>query len=369
MAGQKILVVDDDVGTLRLIELNLKRAGYRVLVAVRGEEAIDQVRVEKPDLVLMDVMMPGIDGFETTRRIRRLPEGRHIPIIFLSARSDVEGKVTGLRIGGDDYITKPVSMREVMAHIEAHLRPHAAALGHLIVVLGSKPGVGTTTIVVNLALALRQVSRKKIILVDWQRPLGDVAFFLDLVGTYRLESLLPNVEALTDRAFNASLQQYVPGVKVLLGATDPTSAKRMTHQALSNVLKTALTRADYVLVDGGAFFSWRVPPLAESGEGINLCVLTPELTAIKRAVRIKTTAGKAHRDLWFLLNRDGTTGGVAREKVESFLRNALKVCVPDDSDQVSRALNKGRPVYIVDSELGFSRAVEEMASLIHGHLS
>lgn len=128
MTRQKILVVDDDQRLLRLLELSLHRAGYQVITAVVGELGVEKVRTEQPDLVLMDVMMPGIDGFETTKRIRRLPEGRHIPIIFLSALVEKEAKMKGLRIG-DDYITKPVKMGEVLARIEARLRPMAPTLG------------------------------------------------------------------------------------------------------------------------------------------------------------------------------------------------------------------------------------------------
>ncbi len=138
MAGEKILVVDDDPQLHRLLIRVLNWGGYQVIGAMSGEEGVDKVRDHEPDLVLMDVMMPGIDGFEATRRIRRLPQGRHIPIIFLSALDDTKAKVKGLRVGGDDYITKPVRMGELLARVEARLRPEALVLGQLINLFGGR---------------------------------------------------------------------------------------------------------------------------------------------------------------------------------------------------------------------------------------
>jgi len=132
---QKVLIVDDDERVLRLLQLCLHRAGYQIITATTGEEGVRKVRAEKPDLVLMDVMMPGIDGFEATKRIRRLPEGRHIPVIFLSALDQTAAKIKGLRGGGNDYVTKPVKMGELLARVEVHLRPQGLAQGQLITAL------------------------------------------------------------------------------------------------------------------------------------------------------------------------------------------------------------------------------------------
>ena len=127
----KILVVDDDVGLQYLMRLGLQRAGYEFIMATTGEEGVRKVRTEKPDLVLMDVIMPGMGGFEACECIRQLPEGRHIPIIFFSALSELDGEARGQDRGKDEYITKPVKMRDLLARIEHHLRREAPALGHV----------------------------------------------------------------------------------------------------------------------------------------------------------------------------------------------------------------------------------------------
>ncbi len=114
-----ILVVDDEPRMIKFIRMNLELEGYRVSGATDGFEALKKVREELPDLVLLDVMMPGMDGFETLERIR---EFSNVPVIMLTVRADEEDKVRGLELGADDYVTKPFSPRELSSRIKAVLR-------------------------------------------------------------------------------------------------------------------------------------------------------------------------------------------------------------------------------------------------------
>lgn len=116
---RKILVVEDEPRYARVVTINLETAGYEALVARDGNEAIQMTASKNPDLILLDLMMPGIDGYEVCRRIR---EFSNIPIIMLTAMSDTNDKVQGLEEGADDYITKPFSARELLARIKVALR-------------------------------------------------------------------------------------------------------------------------------------------------------------------------------------------------------------------------------------------------------
>ena len=119
-AGNKlILVVDDEPRMIRFIRLNLELEGYRVSEASNGLEALDKVRQELPDLVLLDVMMPEMDGFEALEHIREIS---NVPVIMLTVKAEEEDKVRGLELGADDYVTKPFSPRELSSRIKAVLR-------------------------------------------------------------------------------------------------------------------------------------------------------------------------------------------------------------------------------------------------------
>jgi two-component system alkaline phosphatase synthesis response regulator PhoP len=122
MSKQRILVVDDDKEVVRLMRAYLEQAGYEVLPAYDGETALHTLRREKPDLVLLDLMLPDRDGYDITRLVRADPNLAHIPIIMLTARVEDTDKIIGLEIGADDYVTKPYNPREVVARVRARLR-------------------------------------------------------------------------------------------------------------------------------------------------------------------------------------------------------------------------------------------------------
>ncbi len=118
-----ILVVDDEPAIVDVLTYNLEKAHYRVIAARDGDEALEQVRRQRPDLVILDLMLPGLDGLEVCRTIRR--EG-DLPIIMLTARDEEIDRVVGLELGADDYVVKPFSMRELMARVKSVLRRTSA---------------------------------------------------------------------------------------------------------------------------------------------------------------------------------------------------------------------------------------------------
>lgn len=126
MSRQRVLVVDDDREVVRLLRAYLERAGYEVLVAYNGETAVHTLRRDKPDLLLLDLMLPDVDGYDVTRMVRADPLLAHIPIIMLTARVEDTDKIVGLEMGADDYVTKPYNPREVVARVRARLRHHEA---------------------------------------------------------------------------------------------------------------------------------------------------------------------------------------------------------------------------------------------------
>jgi two-component system OmpR family response regulator len=116
----RLLVVDDEPNIVELLSASLRFAGFEVETASGGLEAVETARTYRPDLLVLDVMMPGLDGFGVVRRLRQ--EGVRTPVVFLTARDATEDKVQGLTLGGDDYVTKPFSLEEVVARIRAVLR-------------------------------------------------------------------------------------------------------------------------------------------------------------------------------------------------------------------------------------------------------
>lgn len=122
MRKDTILVVEDEKNIVELVKYNLEQEGYRVLVAMRGDTGLERARREKPSLIVLDLMLPEIDGIEITKILKQNYETASVPIIMLTAKSQEADKIVGLELGADDYITKPFSPRELVARVKAVLR-------------------------------------------------------------------------------------------------------------------------------------------------------------------------------------------------------------------------------------------------------
>ena len=152
----RVLIVEDEPDIRELVVHHLKREGYHVSAAASGEEALRQVRAAAPDLVLLDLMMPAMDGLEVCRRLRQDPATAALPIVMLTAKGDEVDRVLGLEIGADDYVVKPFSPKELLARVRAVLRRSRPTPGAAPITLGALTiDSGTHTVSVGgLALAL-----------------------------------------------------------------------------------------------------------------------------------------------------------------------------------------------------------------------
>lgn len=122
--GKKVLIVDDEKNIVDILKFNLKKEGFETIEAYDGEQGLEMALNENPDLIILDVMLPKMDGFEVCRKVR---QSSSVPILMLTAKEEEVDKVLGLELGADDYITKPFSTRELMARVKANLRRHAAS--------------------------------------------------------------------------------------------------------------------------------------------------------------------------------------------------------------------------------------------------
>jgi two-component system phosphate regulon response regulator PhoB len=122
MARERILLIEDEPDIAEVLQYNLEKEGFQVEVARRGDTGLEMVRKEHPDLILLDLMLPGIDGLELTRLLKRDPATAHLPIVMLTARGEEVDRIVGLELGADDYISKPFSPRELILRVKAVLR-------------------------------------------------------------------------------------------------------------------------------------------------------------------------------------------------------------------------------------------------------
>jgi len=276
--AEKILVVDDDVDTLRLVGLMLQRQGYQIVAANNGQQALTMAQNENPDLIILDVMMPDMDGYEVTRRLRSLPTTRLTPIIMFTAKSQVDDKVTGFESGVDDYLTKPTQPRELFAHVKAILlraRKSGTPVqaepvvkrerGYVIGVLGAKGGLGCSTIAMNLAVSLQVRTKASVAIAELRPGEGTLAFDLGHLSPEGLTRLLnKKVSEITAQDVENELVQHKSDVKVLMASYKPTDIKLNTQvEKFDAIARHLAYSANYIVLDLGVGISPMVDKVLE----------------------------------------------------------------------------------------------------------
>ncbi|HNT23263.1 MAG TPA: response regulator [Anaerolineales bacterium] len=266
---EKILVVDDDVDTLRLVGLMLQRQGYQIVAASNGQQALAMAMAEKPELILLDVMMPDMDGYEVTRRLRANASTASTPIIMFTAKSQVDDKVMGFEAGVDDYLTKPTQPRELFAHVKAVLArgrktsgPAAPAAparerGYVIGVIAAKGGLGVSTIAINLGISLRTRTRKDVAVAELRPGEGSLALelgYLNPEGMNRLLQKNPAEIGLKD--VESELLTHKSETRLLLASYNPADAKYQASDAHFEMITRHLSYlANYIVLDLGPAIS------------------------------------------------------------------------------------------------------------------
>lgn len=355
----KILIIDDDINALKLLGYTLQKAGFEVLVAQNGFEGLEKAQKYVPDLIVTDLMMPKLDGYEVTRRIRANAAIKHLPIIMLTAKSQVHDKVAGFEAGVNDYVTKPVMPVELIARIKAHLvHPSTPVLakpqGKIIAFLGAKGGTGLTTLAVNAAIGL-QKKDKKTILVDFNHMHGAVCQQLGLTPTNNLLTLLKKSDAsITSSSITKILLKHSSGLLALPPShgvfarytpIKPTQAKAILD-ALNSI-------ADYVLVDLGAIIDPSTETVLKLAQQI--CLVTePNLLGLDSARRtiqyLKDVGLGASRIGAVINNRSRTGHSFTRQQIKDTLGIDVWQVIAPAPESTHQAIQTKNPLLLSQPE-------------------
>lgn len=264
--AEKILIIDDDLDTLRLVGLMLQRQGYDIVAATNGEHGLSQAFSENPDLILLDVMMPGMDGYEVARRLRKNPATSAIPILMFTAKSQLDDKVTGFEVGADDYLTKPTHPSELQAHVRALLsRSEKKAAppptktvekesrSYVIGVLAARGGLGVTSVAANLAAGISNRAHVDVALAELIPGRGTLGLDMGLSGGQELNDILSGgLVEITREKVEAALVPHVSGIKLLAASENPRDVHLISQVKNYEALVTRLASlARFVVLDLG----------------------------------------------------------------------------------------------------------------------
>jgi DNA-binding response OmpR family regulator len=376
--AEKVLIIDDDIDTLKLVGLMLERQGYEIVVASNGTIGLNKAAEEKPELILLDVMMPDLDGYEVTKRLRSNPALAHIPIIMFTAKTMVDDKVAGFEAGVDDYLTKPTHPAELTAHVKAVLTRSAQARtvpeekAQIVGFLGSRSGIGTSTLALNTAIVL-QNRGYEVILAEINPGHGSVGLELNLQTPSGLSNLLSrSLKDIHLRSVETEIISHGTGIRLLLSSFHPkeTELEQAVPQ-MEAVVNNLASLCTLLILDLGAGVKPYVKPVLQLCDRILLVVepVYPSDAMGRALLQDLETSGINRRKLNLaLINRVPTSLQIPWRKVESELNIELAGIVSPAPEQAHQASQAGNPVVISYSESLIGDQIRQLAENIGKHL-
>ncbi len=334
--SEKILIIDDDLDTLRLVGLMLQRQGYQISAATNGQQGLEKAFEEDPDLILLDVMMPDMDGYEVTRRLRQNPSTLQTPILMFTAKTQLDDKVVGFEVGANDYLTKPTHPSELQARVKTLLarvnnkKSTTGSLkdlnrGYVIGVLGARGGLGTTTMAVNLGAGLQLRTKAEVIVAEMLPGQGALALDVGVANSKGLVDLLSltKLSDITRDSVHEVLTPHPSGIKLLLASDRPRDMHLINQTAnYETLVKKLAGLARFVVLDLGV----GIQPFAEK-----ILPLCNEVLIVLEGVPNTIIHAKALID-------DIVELGIGRKSIRVVLNNRIRSETQLPSSQVQAQL-------------------------------
>jgi DNA-binding response OmpR family regulator len=363
-----IYVIDDDDQLLRMVGLMLERGGHSPTLINNPAKGLDKIKSEKPDLLVLDVMMPNMSGHDVCRQIRADKDLADLPVLILTARAQEVDRVAALKSGADDYLSKPVTSQELIQKVDDLLTRKRSGgptkEGVVVSFMGMRGGVGRTTLAVNLAGALRRISQEEVCLVEFSPSGGQVVMHLRLQAKNSWAGL-PPAEALDWDTLKKHLTIHPTGMRVLTSPPLPFPPNQPPADIVTKILQLLRENSVAVVVDLPAVLNPAVTATLSASDMV-LHVVTPEVISVQLAVqanRALTTSGINIKQRSHILNNIWAEGQLPANAVERGLGARLAFQIGYDSSQ-ARALAQGVPLTLTSAQSPLSVTVNRIAEAI-----
>jgi DNA-binding response OmpR family regulator len=373
--ADRILIVDDDVDSLKLIGMMLARQGYDIVVANNGQQALSRAHGDQPDLIILDIMMPDMDGYEVCRRLRHDPTTQAIPIIMFTAKTMVDDKVAGFEAGADDYLTKPTHPAELASRVKAVLARSAAQRKPssdqtmAMAFLGAKGGVGTTTLAVNVAAVLAR--SEPTILADFRLGQGTLGLSLGFGRSTGMANLLSRpANEISVRAVENEMVTHSSGLRLLLSSTRPKETLlNVAPDSAAMIVRHLRALCRVVLLDLGSGLNRLTARLLQEIDELMLAVEPNRvaLTLARDILHEVEQIGLSHNRVnVVLINRTQSSLQIPWQEAEQILSHEMTAIISPAPELAFQASEAGFPIVqfqpssIVANQ--FSKLSEEIAS-------
>lgn len=369
----RILVVDDEPSARDLVRRRLEIEHYDVILAEDGWEALRKIKEEHPDLVILDMMMPRLDGIGVVKRVREDSEIATLPILMLTARDRTIDMVHGLEAGADDYLGKPFEWVELLARVQSLLRrsrhewTDAQATrkrAGVVVFLGAKGGTGTTTIATNVGVALAKVG-KKTILTEFAPFRGTAATMLGIAARRQVDRLpLTRPDLLTPRMIEDTLLDHPSGLRLLVG---PTGERELPSVESATALMEGLRLlCDVVLVDLDGLIDTFAQAALQSAHQVWV-VTQPEPASLDRASAVVQTLerwGIRPKKIGLIASQTNPVMRAGATEIAQVTGRQILSAIPAAPQACYEATKRGEALIDLAPDLPTARAIAALAQTI-----
>ena len=390
-----VLVVDDDRNMTRVLDFAFQQAGFAVMLARDGSEGLTLATGRPPDVAILDVMMPGVHGYDLCRRLRADPKTEHVKIVFLTARSQPIDEREGLKAGADLFLSKPILPGELIEKVKSLLtisrgeplpvgepelagplvqstasverpaidrpaiaQPHSAmipATGRLIVCLGGCRGVGVTTLAANLALGFALARQAETPLVELHSAPGNLLAMLGLASGPPYGDLRATGELLNWDTLSLHLMDHPTGVRVLPA---PPAGSQVPAAMTERAVDILRARFSLTLADAASEMDERVEPVVLSSDLV-IVVTTPEVVAVRCAWQVIQelyTRSYPKRQIMLIVNHLQPQGGLPIEQIREAIKHPILAVIPHHQD-MEVMVDIGKPVILTQPAAPVSLAI------------
>ena len=371
----RVLAVDDNAINLKVVSVTLQHTGYEVFTAVSGPLALELAAKVQPDIILLDITMPDMDGYEVCRRLRSNPATVTIPIIMLTAHDTLEEKIKGFDSGADDYLTKPFQPAELQARIKVLLRRGNSSFvlkeevvqtkGKVIAAFSLRGGVGVSTVATNLACAFSQLwGSSSVVLVDLALTIGQSALMLNLPlkNTWANLTKFP-LEDLDTDVVESVLIHHASGISVLAAPRSVADGELITPDLVKKVLGFLQKRFRYLVLDLPHDFRETSMIGFDFADQV-VALLSPELASVRAmsgALEVFDTLNYKRENVQLVMNWIFEKRGLAKKDIENALHQQAMLEIPFSPELMVTAINLGNPPVLSAPNSPVSTLFEDFA--------
>jgi pilus assembly protein CpaE len=373
----RVLLIDDEVFYYKLISSPLKKAGYEVKYVRTGKKGLEMISSFNPDIMIVDLRLPDITGFEIVLRLRKDPRHNQLPVIFITTQDSLEDKLKAFDLGADDYLVKPFQPEELIARLKILARhgkamqmvqqkdPDTALPNVASFALHSlRGGVGLSSIALNLALSFQEIWVKRTLLVDTVLAVGQIAILMNEGPSMTWGSLIDIPEDEIDETLiNDLISKTSDSFSYIASPRTPLACPAFPGSFWKKVLPMIRMHSDFLVFDTPHQFSEESIAVLTDVDYV-LLVLTPDIASLRAAVSAMEgydSLGINLDQVKLVLNHTANVTGIKTSQLEKVLGRKFDYILPYEPRAVFRAINFGEPFVLTSPELPISMAIEDMA--------